>query len=420
MKERLITLAFAAAALALFWMLLFPKPQSGQGAPHPLTSGSDGEGYWVASRWLVAAAVPTTNLHRRFDQLRDPRLIPGRIGNLLILTLPFALALHAEEFAQLDQWVSQGNTVLVLAALDDTPQWSALTDNFVPALQKITAIQFTARQQSTTDALSKAKAGLISVLTPAGRAVELQPSGRLGLLAGVTHLATLSPLPSTQWQAQAMDTEPVLELARRTDSADPVLWLKSSGYGAYIVSAYASVISNQVIGKADNARLLSNIVAWSLRPGGRVIFDDAHQGAVDEFDAAKFFADPRLHHSLNWLVLLWLAWVLAAQPLRAAAPNTAGIDESAMLRTTAGFLAGVLRPATSAQWLLDEFFDRVRRRHGLATAAEPPWDWLAAHAGVSSGELAELRHLYGRVQGGHRVSLLRLQTIISQISGHTS
>lgn len=419
MKERLVTLAFAACALALFWILLFPKPQTGSTAPHPLTTGSDGEGYFAASRWLTAAGVPTVNLHRRFSQLRDKTVTPYATGNLLIITLPFELALHPEEFTELDQWVIRGNTVLVLAALDDTPLWSAVTDNFLPELQKITAIQFTSKQKPNTDPLTKAKTGLIAVLTPAGRVIDLHPSGRIGLLAGVTQLATLSPLPSTQWEAQALDTEPVLELARRTDSTDPVLWLKSSGDGAFIVSAYASLFSNQVIGKADNARLLSDIVAWSLQPGGRVIFDDAHQGAVDEYDAAKFFRDPRLHHTLGWLVLLWLAWVVAAQPLRAAAPNATGIDESAMLRTTAGFFASVLRPVTSAQWLLDEFFDRLRRRHGLAHGAEPPWDWLASHAGVRSGVLAELRDLDARVQGGHRVSLVRLQRIISQISGQT-
>jgi hypothetical protein len=419
-KERLVTLAFAACALALFWLLLFPKPQNGQSAPHPLTSGSDGEGYIAAAHWLAAAGIPTVNLHRRFDRLRDAAVAPQATGNLLIMTLPFDVALHPDEYQHLDQWVMQGNTVLVMAALDDTPQWTAFADNFVPELQNITALQFTARQQAATNPLGKAKAGLISVLTPAGRAVELHPSGRIGLLAGVRHLATLSPLPSTQWQAEATDAEPVLELARRTDSADPVLWLRSSGAGAFIVSAYASLISNQAIGKADNAKLLSNIVAWSLRPGGRVIFDDAHQGAMDEFDAAKFFGDPRLHHTLGWMVLLWLAWVLAAQPLRAAAPKTAGIDESAMLRTTATFFAGVLRPVTGAQWLLDEFFERVRRRHGLAHSADPPWDWLTANAGVRSKDLLELRELYGRLRSGHRVSLVRLQTIISQISGQTS
>jgi len=419
-KERLVTLGLAACALALFWILLFPKPQSGSTAPHPLTTGSDSEGYFAAARWLTTAGVPTVTLHQRFSQLSGKAVTPYATGNLLVITLPFELGLHQEEFTELDQWVARGNTVLVLAALDDTPLWSAVSDNFLPDLQKIIAIQFTSKQQPNTDPLTKAQAGLKAALTPAGRAIELHPSGRIGLLAGVTHLATLSPLPSMQWQASAMDTEPVLELARRTDSADPVLWLKSAGKGAFIVSAYASLFNNQVIGKADNGRLLANIVAWSLRPGGRVIFDDAHQGAVDEYDAAKFFGDPRLHHTLGWLVLLWLAWVVAAQPLRAAAPNTAGIDESAMLRTTAGFFASVLRPVTSAQWLLDEFFDRLRRRHGLAHGAEPPWDWLASHAGVRSGVLAQLRDLYARVQSGHRVSLVQLQRIISQISGQTS
>jgi hypothetical protein len=157
-----------------------------------------------------------------------------------------------------------------------------------------------------------------------------------------------------------------------------------------------------------------------LQPGGRVIFDDAHQGAMDEFNAAKFFADPRLHHSLLWLLALWLAWIVASQPLRASAANGAGLDESAMLRVTANFFAGVLRPVTSAQWLQDEFFDRLRRRHGLANCGGPPWDWLATHAGVPGGQLEELRDLCARTQAGQRVSLVRLQHIISKISGHTS
>jgi hypothetical protein len=419
-KERLVTLGLAAVALALFWMLLFPKPASAPTAPRPLTTGSEGEGYLGTSRWLAASGVPTRDFHRRFEQLSDRSSSAQATGNLLITTLPFDVVLHPEESAALDRWVAAGNTVLVLAALDDTPLWSAVSDNFVPDLQKLTALKFTAKQAPNQDAASRARQGLRAVLTPAGREIELQPSGRISLLRGVNHLATLSPLPSTQWQAQAQDSAPVLELARRVDSADPVLWLKASGNGAIIVSAYASLFSNGVIGKADNAQLLSNIIAWSLQPGGRVIIDDAHQGALDEYDAAKFYTDPRLHRTLLWLVALWLAWVLAVQPLRAAAPNNSGLDESAMLRVAARFFASVLRPAASAQWLFDEFFDRLRRRHGLLHSHAPPWDWLASHAGVRSTVLEELRDLYGRTQAGRHVSLVRLQRIISQISGQTS
>jgi hypothetical protein len=419
-KERLVALALAACALALFWILLFPKPQSSAAAPRPLTTGFDGEGYFVAARWLAAAGVPTLQLHQRYVQLSDTIISPQPAGNLLITTLPYGVVLNPEEYEALDRWVGRGNTVLILAALDDTPIWSALSSNFVPELQKIVGIEFKPVQVANTDPLTKAKAGFVSVLTPQGGAIALHPSGRIGLLEGIRQVATLSPLPSQQWLAKAMDAPPVLELARRADSADAVLWVKSSGNGALIVSAYASVFSNQVIGKMDNARLLSNIVSWSLQPGGRVIFDDAHQGAMDEYNAGKFFADPRLHHTLLWLVVLWLAWVVAAQPLRASTGHSAGLDESAMLQVTARFFAGVLRPVASAQWLLDEFFDRLRRRHGLANTSGPPWDWLAAHAGVNGGLLDELRVLYARTQGGHRVSLVRLQQILSQISGQTT
>ena len=328
MKERLVTLGLAVCALALFWVLMFPKPQTGPNVPRPLTSGSNGEGYFALFRWLSVSGVPTLDLHQRFEHLDNGGPTSHQTGNLLITTLPYGLVAHQEEFAALDAWVAKGNTLLVLAALDDTPLWSAITDDFAPELQRLTAIKFTVKRSPNTNAIAQAKEDLRSMLMPAGRQVELHPSGRIGILDGVRRLATLSALPSTQWQAAAMDASPILELARRSDTDDPVLWLKATGAGTTIVSAYASLFSNGVIGKADNARLMSNLIAWSVRDGGQVIVDDAHQGAMNEYDSGQFFADPRLHHTLWWIVLLWLAWVVASQPLRASPRNVGGLDEA--------------------------------------------------------------------------------------------
>jgi hypothetical protein len=415
-KERLITLGLAACALALFYVLFIPKPGTAPTAPPPLTTGADDEGYLGVFRWLASTRVPALDLHHRFDHLSDKAVSARPSGNLLIVTLPFNVVLHREEFQALETWVGSGNTLLILAALDDTPLWSGLGgNNLLPELTQLSKIKFTARQEQNQPPL--AGVGAAAVFTPAGREIELRPSGRFTLLQGVAHLATVTRLPSTQWRAEAQNFAPVLELARRVDNADPVLWLKSSGRGAIIVSAYASVFSNELIGKADNAQLLANIIAWSLQPGGRVIIDDAHQGALDEYDAAKFYGDPRLHRTLLWLLALWLAWVLAAQALRAAPPNNSGLDEGAMLRVTAGFFAGVLRPVASAQWLLDEFFERLRRRHGLVHGTRPPWDWLRAHAGIRRGDLEDLQDMYARTQSGDRVSMVRLQKTISRISG---
>ena len=419
MKERAVTLGLALGALALFWILMFPKPQGPPVAPRPMSTGADEEGYRALSGWLAAAGVPTLVLHRRFDQLGNAAGAP-RSGNLLISTLPFGIVPHVPEYAALEAWVRAGNTLLILAALDDTPLWSAVSDNFVPQLQRLSALRFVTTLNPAVDPVTGTQLDQRAVMTPAGSEIVLNASGRFGLLEGVRRLATRSPLPSTQWQALATDSSPVLELARRADNAQPALWVKAAGDGAVIVSAYASLFSNRVIGQADNARLLSNIIGWSLKPGGRVIIDDAHQGAVDEYDAVKFFADPRLHHTLWWLVALWLAWVVAAQPLREAAPNAALLDESAMLRVTAGFFASVLRPVASAQWLLDEFFGRLRRRHGLAPSGAPPWEWLGSQAGVEAAALAQLRDFHARTLAGRRVSLVRLQGIISRISGQTS
>lgn len=420
MKERLVTLGLAACALVLFWLLLFPKPEGRQTVPRPLTSASGDEGYFAASGWLKATGVPTLEMHRRFDQTGGGTLSAAGSGNLLITTLPYKATLNRAEYTALENWIEKGNVLLIIAALDDTPLWSAISPNFVPEVQQLSGIEFTAVESSATDPVGKVQAGLAAVLTPEGGATVLHPSGPIGLLDDVRQLATLTPLPSEQWRAKAGDASPVLELARRADTADPVLWLKSAGQGAIMVSAYASLFTNAIIGKADNARLFSNIVAWSVRPGGQVIFDDGHQGALDEYDAAQFFADPRLHATLLWLVALWLAWVLASQPLRASATHAASLDEGAMLRVTARFFAGAVRPVAGAQWLLDEFFGRLRSRHGLVHSGAPPWDWLGTQAGVGSGPLAELRELYARTQAGHRVDLVRLQQLLSHISGRTS
>ena len=114
-----------------------------------------------------------------------------------------------------------------------------------------------------------------------------------------------------------MDRAGVLEIGQITGSQDPAVWLRRQGRGQVITIAAASIFSNQLLGERDNARLLSNLVGWSTREGGTVIFDDVHQGAVGYYDAKAFFQDPRLYRTLGWIVFLWLVFVLGVQGLRA-------------------------------------------------------------------------------------------------------
>ena len=60
--------------------------------------------------------------------------------------MPFRTPLRSAEIAPLQTWILQGNTVLILAALDDTPDWMPLTgDEFSTNLAALTGMQFRTR-----------------------------------------------------------------------------------------------------------------------------------------------------------------------------------------------------------------------------------------------------------------------------------
>jgi len=418
-RERLASLLMALAALGLFWLLFFPKPQALQPATRPLSDDTGAEGYAGLARWLTAAHIPVSVLRERYDHLGEPHAGVPPAGNLLIATLPYAVAMNASERDALHGWIGAGNTLLLLAALDDTPRWSAAASSDLHSLvQQLALVQFSPRQDSPTGAEQQARE-LLRQATSRDIRTELHPAGVHPLLAGVSRILARSPLPSSLWHAQAMDAAPLFELAREADGQG-ALWLRPLDRGSILVSAYASPFANSMLDSADNARFLSNLVAWALGPGGRVIFDDAHQGALDEYDAAAFYADPRLHGTLWWIVGLWLAWVLGNQPLRAAAAGAAGPDETAMLQVSGDFFASALAPATAARALLAEFFDRLRLRLGLPVDGRPLWEWLGAQARLDRHLLRELRQLHARAEAGGRMDLIRLQTVISQATEQLS
>ena len=81
-------------------------------------------------------------------------------------------------------------------------------------------------------------------------------------------------------------------------------------------AGWARIFTNRAVGLADNARLLSNIVATNLGPRGAVLFDDVHQGLGANYDPVKFYRDPRLHLTIAIIAALWLSWVLGGTRLR--------------------------------------------------------------------------------------------------------
>jgi hypothetical protein len=419
LKERLVTLGLALCALALFYALFLPKPAPANNLPPmPLSTESGPSGYQAAWRWLKAERIPVFALRERYDRLNANSARLSSAGNLLLTTLPHKLPVRPAEATQLDAWLERGNTLVVMAALDDTPLWALGDSRLLEAVGRLTRLKF----EVISDEAPAPAAPHQSLNTVLSGMLQSQhstivPRGAHPLMEDVHSVQVVSELPASRWRASPMDRSAVLQIGQIAGSGDPAIWLRRQGKGQVITFAVASIFSNQLIGQQDNGILLSNLVAWSVRTGGAVIFDDAHQGAVSYYDAKAFFADPRLHRSLGWIVLLWFVFVLGVQPLRTRIRQWNPIDVTAFIAMSGEFFASTLTPAVAGAGLFENFFNSIRRRLGLAADGGPVWEWLSAQAGVSSSVLAELRRLHDRIQAGRSVDLLRLQNLLSQLQG---
>ena len=413
MRERLLTLLFASGALALFYVLFFPKPPHRPGTQGlPVSTDARPDGYLAIWRWLGKEHIPRLSLRRRYGKLLS--LSPPK-GNLLIVTLPQRLPAHQIERARLLRWVARGNTLLIAAALDDEPLWAPGTDDaaMMRFLASTAGLKFTPAPASTL---------LHSI---SASRLDIRPRGAQPLLAGVGRITALLPLPSRSWQAHlrhggrpAADVGLPLQLAACADNGPPALWLERLGAGQIILSAVASPFSNAGLTLPGNAQLLSNVIAWSRGPGGAVVFDDAHEGLAAFYDARAFFADPRLHATLAWIVGLWLILVVGVRPLRARSPGWRPLDETAYVEGSARYLAAVVDPGEAAQRMIEDFFRDLPGRPPQSAA--DGWQWLEARRSIASADREALRTCYERARAGRRVNLVRLQNLLAQLRKATA
>jgi len=413
LKERLVTLVLAIGALALCYALMLPKPpREGQAPPRPLSTEPGPSGYQAAWRWLKSGRVPVAALHERYDSLNANDKSAGSTGNLLLTTLPHKLPVRLDEASQLDAWVERGNTLVVAAALDDTPRW-ALADGatLLRDVGRLTRLKL-----EVVDPKSRTLDSAFGApFNP--KVIRIEPRGAHPLMEGVHSIHVESDLPASRWRATPMDQAGVLQIGQVAGNNDAAIWIRAQGKGQVILFAVAGLFSDRDLGTGDNAKLLSNTIAWALGPGGAVIFDDAHQGVVSYYDSKVFFADPRLHRTIAWLLFLWFVFVLGIQRLGIHLNEWHPVEVTAFISASGQFFASTLTPVAVGSRLMVNFFNAIRRRLGEREDGAPLWEWLSLQAAVLSGDLAELRRLYERIQAGRRVDLRSLQNLLSRLQG---
>src|SRR5262249_61892891 len=114
--------------------------------------------------------IRAVSLRDRFDKLPQ-RTSLAATGNILIVTLPAITVYKTEEFRPLDRWVRAGNTLLVLAALSDNPDWAFSFGSMTSGdLNLLTGLEFETARLRDTRAARRASEAAGKAPGPAGKA----------------------------------------------------------------------------------------------------------------------------------------------------------------------------------------------------------------------------------------------------------
>ena len=409
MKERLITFVCALGALALFFTMFLHRDPRGLGGfevPRPTTEERGGNGYQAAMRWLDHEHIRAISLRERYDRL--PKRNLAATGNVLIVTLPATAVFKTDEFRPLDHWVRAGNTLVVLAALSDTPDWAFSFGGMTSGdLNLLTGLEFESSKIRDLRVRKGAEGKDAIVRLPlhysAGKRETLIPNREHAYFNGVNQVVALTDYESQPWTVKVPYEGFVLALAHQRETGEGVFWTRPLGSGRIVVSGLGSIFTNRALGLADNARLLSNLVSTNLGADGAVLFDDVHQGLGANYDPVKFYRDPRLHLTIAIVAALWLSWVLGATRLRFPTARNPVPREAELVRATGGFLARVLTPAAAARRMFDHF---LKRRS---------WEVLERQPRIAAADLSQLKSWYTQLDTA-RVPLVCLHNLMRKIN----
>jgi hypothetical protein len=460
MRERLISLALAVAAFAAFYGLWL-RPGSSfdldENATRPTTAERAGNGYAALFEWLDRSDVRVRSLRERYTALRDLD-IPSR-GNLLILTLPGVEVFRNEEFRALDQWVRRGNTLMILAALVDQPGWGARrASGAVAEVESLTGLEFESprararRLDDTPLAQRVQEADAREARREAGEEVEepdtssdglgdealgeegdaeedgvfeepkpiaLAATGPHVLLENVKALELDTDYPGARWSLRMPYDSFVLTLARTADG-EGALFEQRLGAGHILLSAGGSIFTNRALGRADNAKLMANIVSARVGAHGVVLFDDLRQGLSASYDPARFYSDPRLYQTAFILLALWLVWVVGSTRLRAPIVAPHDPSEAELVKRAGGLIARTVATHHIARRQFDHFFAGVTRAVRGATGSAniergELWQWLERHAAILPQELDQLKSWYADAHAERKVPLVPLQNLLDSL-----
>lgn len=411
MNDRLITALGLIVALYLAFVLMMPQSREAT-LSVPTSEDTGDDGYAALFRWLSASGITTRSWRRSWSDLADATL-PAPDGNILLTTVTHLRGPQPEAIDALRGWLDAGNTLVIAAALNDTPAWSvSRSGDPVEAIRSITDVTLEAVTDDDGHAVAEAGGGK-------GVLIDVDPLAGHPLMTGISGLRHVTVASTQFWRPVPGEPAiPLLKAAIDHDTGVPVIWERPIGEGSVIVIASATLLSNRMLGLAGNARLVENLLEYRLGTDGTWLFDDRCQGLIDDYDADVLFDDSRFWQSVLFLLAGWFIYMLGGSgrllPPRDRSDPPRQID---FVRAMGGLMARKLRPADAADQLLDQWSQELGIS-GTATAADPGhtrlWSRLAATPTLTQDRLGSLQQSYTQLRTGKEKSLVRFFNLLHE------
>lgn len=428
MRDTLITLAGALLSFFLLVSLMSPQTEQ-QYVSRPTTEDAGKHGLKALHSWLLENNINTHSLRKPVTRINQEAL--PATGNLMIVSLPLAREALDSEWLALNEWVSNGNAVIVLASLYHMPQWSntyewVREDEIQDAIAKLTAEEFTLQRDAFEEEESEFSLTDVQESIQAFKPspYQLYPAVEHSLFSEVYELESLhtpgmyqykdelDDVQASYWSIDSESARLALRIIYGDTQEQTAMWLLPLGKGWLYLSAFPDLVSNSVLKQQDNARWLANLLSHTVADGGYVVFNDYHFGLSDLYDPEAFFADGRLHNTLLFIGAFWLVYALGRSPrLAPVRKQTIKPATRDFINAMAGFFTRRIKSRTIAHELATRLLDDVSTHTQLK--GNSLWNWLHDHPDVSEHDIHRLQRASGQAPG--RTKLIQLTRSINRI-----